>query len=380
MCVDEETPAADAAGERKPMEWSTFLGFERGLLWDYICAATGVENNDIVNCGYLGTSPTEFVFDFQYNLFRGTAARAARAAREAIPDADDRLAAARTKLGIRPGKSADTYYGQLIWYAWHDSKHEQGAHFTPIYHLLGELKTRFPMDERRLEVLRRRLVHVEIMRKELETIEETYDPRSIPILLEWTTNRLEAYISQSAQLLLLLVEYHASKHGRTERLRFENMFDALPRGNVIYSSLMPTVDGYLLSCLRNEAVHADGFEVALDDDKFVVTIETSDRVLRFTGMREFLESDIASLSIATEAGREERAGVDYVRVRDPRFAHVEFLFRRSKAGTLDVNSTIIRYKMTLQELLKKESGLVFIFAREMLVDLKTGRTSTQGSP
>lgn len=358
------------------MTWDKFLAIDRGYLWDYVCSETGLNNLNVANAGYLKTSPAEVVFDIQYHMFGGTRARIARSARERDAGADEFLRSARARLGLKERGPAhrDTYYGQLIDYAWHNTEHPDGAHFTPIYHRIARLREDNPADARRLDAVRRRLVHLEILRGELEYIEESFVFERIPILLEWTTNRLEACISQSAQLILLLIEYHAAKHGKTERLRFENMFEALPLGNVIYTSLLPTVDGYLLTSLRNEAVHADGFRVESVDGMVWVTIETNDKLLRFTGMREYLQTDVASLSIAAKAGIELRPEGEYVLVRDPRFSYVEFLFKRSKTGTLDVNTTIVRYRLTLKELLKKESGFVYIFAREMLVDLHTGRS------
>lgn len=376
--VSEPDSGRDAGpgAARNPMTWEKFLSFDRGYLWDYVCVETGLNNLNLANAGYLRTSPAEVVFDAQYHIFGGTRARAARAARAKDPAADEFVKKARARLGLKERGPAhrDTYYGQLIDYAWHNTEHPDGAHFTPIYHRIARLRETTPGDARRLDAIRRRLAHLEILRGELEYIEDSFVFDKIPILLEWTTNRLESYISQSAQLILLLIEYHAAKHGKTEGLRFENMFDALPPDNMIYTSLLPTVDGYLLTSMRNEAVHADGFHVELVDGTVCITIETSNKLLRFTGMREYLQTDVASLTIAQKAGTEDRAGDVFVLVRDPRFSYVEFLFKRSKAGTLDVNSTIVRYKMTLKELLKKESGFVYIFAREMLVDIHTGRS------
>jgi len=212
------------------------LKWERGFLWDYVCATAGLSNLDLVNSVYLTQkTPFQFSGDETYNLRKGTEVRARTKLEQVDPNLLQAVLTVLGNLGIKSSgaqkqtlkknlsiqevlkqptltKSAmPTYYGQLIDFAWHNTAEKAGTYFTPIYSLIEGLQQKYSADSVRLQTMRRRLVYLEVLRTELEDIENIYDLAVLQSLPDWLTNKVESFATMSAEVALLIVEYYQEK-------------------------------------------------------------------------------------------------------------------------------------------------------------------------
>lgn len=357
-------------GKEEPdgVTWDEVLSKERGRLWDSVLHAGGLQNIDLVNLGaLLDTSPYDVYFDLAYNLFGGSAVRSQRALGDTSIDPETVDAKLET-LGIRgnPGEF-DTYYSRLTKYAWHDSEKAGGAHFMPIYDRLARLSDEHPDDAERLGVLRRRLVHLEMMREELAYLEERFVYERIPTLEAWAMNKLEVLVSIVAEVAVGLTEYYGHRvDGEIWDLRFSELIDRLEAAGGLFESINMTLDGYLVTQLRNSVVHGTGARGRVEDGQLVLEASFDQRILGFGCMLEYLKKAILAEKPARVIDRRECDDVFRIFYEDPRFQGVRFSFPVTKKGTADLSGARAHYSMEMLELVEKEMGFLFLLARELL--------------
>ena len=170
--------------------------YERGLLYDFVNSISGLNEINLVNSGFLVKGKIfTYSRDFQYNFFLTRRNKYQKEIKEKNPDFFDEANEIISKLGIKwtGTDNFDTYYGTLIDYAWHREPSENGSNFTPIYGLIGQLEETVPEGELRLNAIYRRMVYLELLKNELIYLKKKYDFDTIPILLEWTTNKFETF-------------------------------------------------------------------------------------------------------------------------------------------------------------------------------------------
>lgn len=354
---------------KKGMTWEDLFSYERGYIWDLVTLYAGVNNLNLTNIGdTVANSPLRYVGDVRYNMFAGTHQRLAQQARRANPAADEAAREAARALGVKTTRLNQwhTYYGQLIDYSWHRAAHEQGTHFTPIYHLIERISAGHPEDAARLEVLRRRLVYAEILEHELKFIVESYDPDVIRVLPEWTTNKTETYVTQVAQTAVLILEYRNIRLGGPTDLRFEDFVRSMPKDQLQFTSLNTLLESYLIISLRNQIVHASTFTLAVEEGRHILHADISRGALSFGSMEEYLRTDIASKQIGERAAEETVSGVEYVSFRDPRFSYLTILLRKGKGGRAVLSEPILRYQLDLENFAEMVGGFLYRVADGLL--------------
>lgn len=321
--------------------------------------------------------------DFGYNLFAGTVRRARETLSSQAPSLSREVPRILKTLGIKApsqGKSPaanlaslsfsksamSTYYGQLVDFAWHNISAKHGAHFAPIYSLIEHLQKKYPNDLERLQVIRRRLLYLEVLRIELEDIEGIYDLTGIPLLPDWLANKVETLATLSAEVALVITEYYREKTtGKHNSIRFEDLVDELPKNSPIFDSINTTLDGFLAVSIRNEMVHSTGFRVQVTNGQGRVSVTLQRNILRFGLMQSYLQTDVLSKICASVVGTERRDLLTFFIYQDHRFPYVTFAFPRSKKGTASINGVEARYNLSVRELAKMENDFLFILAREL---------------
>ncbi len=344
------------------------LAWERGYLWDYVCAISGLNNLNILNSTYLvPRMPLTYAGDAKYNLFLGTVSRAKKNLRNAgvSPEEGQRIL---RDLGIRRAQTHQlaTHYGQLINFAWRGTPLESGAHFMPIYNLILRTEQQHPSDRQTLHTLRRRLVYLETLAEEIDYILDVYDFDAIPVLQDWVANKVETFVNLSAEISIIITEFYLEKKGRPERIRFEDLLDVLPKIGNVFSSINASLEGYLILSLRNEMVHSAGSYVEIIDGTPQIEVEFQRKLISFGCLQDYLKSDVLSGKHALNEGYVRRSGRVYFLFRDPRFSYVSFVFAKSKKGSPSLDGAIAVFKLDLERFTKLGLSFVFLLARELI--------------
>lgn len=353
-------------------EECTLFNYERGLLYNFVSSISGLNEVNIVNSGYLVMGDIfTYKGDFQYNLFQIRQNKYQKEIKEQNPDFFDEASEIISKLGIKwtGTDNFDTYYGTLIDYAWHRNPSKTGSHFAPIYHLIKQLKKTFPEDESRLNTIYRRMVYLELLENELIYLKKKYDFDTIPILLEWTTNKFETFTTLLVELSLIIIEFYYYKHpnlskfGEREAI-FKDLINYIKDVKQLFRSIDFTVEGFLAVTLRNNMVHSSGYELVKDGDGiFIIVMEESiEKRLEFGILKKYVEGIALRYS-----GKKNPNTIQ--EVIDSRFPYMMYHLKISKSGTVDTSKTKISFKLELEEYLKLMENFLFFISHELFSDL-----------
>ncbi|MHA1344151.1 MAG: hypothetical protein ACTSQG_09205, partial [Promethearchaeota archaeon] len=133
------------------------------LLWELVRSISGLNNIALLNARYLTKSSILTPNDINYNDFFADAGKIIEEIKKKNPEVIQEVEEIVKKLGIKATGEylLDTYYGQLVTYEWHNTEIEEGANYTPIYHLISELKKTIPTKSQKLDAIRRRFLYIE---------------------------------------------------------------------------------------------------------------------------------------------------------------------------------------------------------------------------
>ncbi|MCK4735709.1 MAG: hypothetical protein KAT65_24860 [Methanophagales archaeon] len=340
--------------------------YERGLLYDFVNSISGLNEMNILNSGCLVKGKIfTYVGDVQYNLFQTRRKKYQKEIKEQNPDFFDKAKEIVSNLGIKwtGTDNFDTYYGVLLYYAWHREPSETGVNFTPIYHLIDQLKNTFPEEKSRLNAIYRRMVYLEILENEFIYLKKKYDFDTIPILIEWTTNKFETFTTLLVELSMIIIEFYYDKHPNLEpkeHVEFKNLINYIKDIDQLFSSINFTVEGFLAVTLRNNMVHSSGYELVREgEDTFVlVKEELIEKNLKF-GILEDYVKDIAFRYSGKKVPNTVQKAIDL------RFPYMIHHLKISNAGTIDYPKTKISFKLELEEYLKLMMGFLFRLSREL---------------
>lgn len=348
------------------------LKYERGLLYDFVKSISGLNEMNIANSGHLVKGKVlTYNGDVMYNLLQIRQEKYQKEIKELNPDFFDEAKEIISNLGIKwtGTDNFDTYYGTLLDYAWHREPSETGSHCAPIYYLIKQLKKTFPEDESKLNTIYRRMVYLELLENEFIYLKKKYDFDTIPILLEWTTNKFETFTTLLVELSLIIIEFYYDKHpghlkfGEREAI-FGELINYIKDVKQLFNSINFTVEGFLAVTLRNNMVHSSGYELVREgDDIFIIVMEESiEKKLKF-GILEDYAKDTAS----RYSGKKDPNTIQ--EMIDPRFPYMMHHLKISKSGTVDYNKTKISFKLELEEYLKLMGNFLFLISRELFSDL-----------
>ena len=346
-------------------EYSLF-NYERGLLYDFVSSISGLNEVNMVNSGFLVNGKIfTYTGDAQYNLLQIRRNKYQKEIKEKNPDFLSEAEEIVSNLGIKwtGANNFDTYYGTLIDYAWHRKPSETGSNFTPIYGLIGQLEETVPEEELRLNAIYRRMVYLELLKNELIYLKKKYDFDTIPILLEWTTNKFETFTTLLVELSMIIIEFYYDTHPNLEskkHVEFKNLINDIKDIKQLFSSIDFTVEGFLAVTLRNNMVHSSGYELVREgDDIFIIVMEEPiEKRLKFGILKNYAK-DIA----LRYSGKKDPNTVQ--EVIDPRFPYMMHHLKISKSGTLDYSKTKISFKLELEEYLKLMGNFLFLISREL---------------
>jgi len=364
----EDMSRPTVAKNGKPVTTEQLLRWKRGPLWDYVCVISGLKNIDLISSHHaIGRNPRPYQRDVTYNLVNGTEVRAAVRLKRTDPGMKEEAGKLLRELGIKEAGThkVPPYYRRLTDFAWHNSAVQGGAHFTPIYYSMEQGALQDPGDRPMLETMRRRLVYLEILGSELESLEDVYDFETIRIMKDWTACLVESFASRSAEVALLMTEYKMQKGGERARLRFEDLLRELSRTHRVFSSINSALEGFLLVSLRNLVVHTTAFLVRLADGHPQVHVSLGERESpqRFGVLLDYVKDEVATLQSSVLVGHEKRNGHQFDLLRDSRFPYVTFVLGRTKKGTRSTHDAELRYDLSLGEFVKIESSFLFLVGR-----------------
>jgi hypothetical protein len=349
-------------------EEHTLFKYERGLLYDFVNSISGLNEINLVNSGCL-VKKNIFIYrgDYVYNFFLTRRKKYQKEIKERNPDFFDEAKKIISNLGIKwtGTDNFDTYYGTLVDYAWHRKPSETGVHFTPIYHLIDQLKKTFPEEKLRLNAIYRRMVYLEILEKEFIYLKKKYNFDTIPILIEWTTNKFETFTTLLVELSIIIIEFYYDKHPNLkleERVRFEDLINYIKDIDQLFSSINFTVEGFLAVTLRNNMVHSSGYELVREGEDIFVLVNEKPIEIRFGILEDYMKDLAFRYSGKIVPNTVQKA-------IDPRFPYVMHHLKISKSGTIDYPKTKISFRLELEEYLKLMTGFLFRLSRELFNDL-----------
>lgn len=346
--------------------------YERGLLYDFVNSISGLNEINLFNSDSL---VKEKIFtckeDIQYNFFQIRQNKYQKEIKEQNPDFLDEANEIKSKLGIKwtGPDNFDTYYGALIDYAWHREPSETGSHFAPIYYLIKQLKKTFPEDESRLNTIYRRMVYLELLNNEFIYLKKKYDFDTIPILLEWTTNKFETFTTLLVELSLIIIEFYCDKRPCYPKFgergaMFCDLINYIKNVKQLFSSIDFTVEGFLAVTLRNNMVHSSGYKLVREgNDIFIIVMEESiEKRLKFGILEDYAKDIALRYSDKTDPNTVQE-------MIDPRFPYMIHHLKISKSGTVDYGKTKISFKLEIEEYLKLMGNFLFLISRELFSDL-----------
>lgn len=344
----------------------TLFNYERGLLYDFVSSISGLNEVNIVNSGSLVNGKI-FTYngDAQYNLLQIRRNKYQKEIKEKNPDFLGEAEEIVSNLGIKWTVAAnfDTYYGTLIDYAWHRKPSKTGSNFTPIYGLIGQLEEAVPEEELRLNAIYRRMVYLELLKNEIIYLKKKYDFDTIPILLEWTTNKFETFTTLLVELSMIIIEFYYDMHPNLKskkHVEFKNLINDIKDIKQLFSSISFTVEGFLAVTLRNNMVHSSGYELIREGDDIFVIVkeELIEKKLKF-GILEDYVKDIAFRYSGKKVPNTVQEAID------PRFPYMMHHLKISKSGTLDYPKTKISFKLEIEDYLKLMANFLFLLSHEL---------------
>lgn len=340
--------------------------YKRGLLYDFVSSVSGLNEMNFLNSGQLVQGKVlTYIGDIQYILFQTRQKKYIKEIEKLDPEIFDEAKEIISNLGIKwtGTDNYDTYYGTLIGYALQKEPIEFGTNFRPIYYLISQLKNLFPDEGSRLNTIYRRMIYLEILEKEFIYIKKKYDLNTIPILLEWITNKFETFTTLLVELSIIIIEfYHDVKHGlkARKRVRFENLINCIKDVDELFNSINFTFEGFLAVTLRNNMVHSSGYELVRENnDIFIfVTEEPIEKQIKFGVLEDYVKEIVSKYS-----GKRIPNSIEPI--IDQRFPYITFYLKISKKGTVDYPKTKVSFKLKLEEYLELMSGFLFLLSREL---------------
>lgn len=260
----------------------------------------------------------------------------------------DRIDLVLKNLGLKQIEKSfnkDTYYGLLIDYGWNNTVHLNSE--------IDKLIKLFPEDKDRLDTIKRRLAYLNYLDSEIKFITERYDFDRIPVLIDWLTNKFERHATLTAELCLTIIEYYHNKPNKYG-IRFEEMIKYIYDIDKIFKYLNATVDGFIITTIRNEIVHSTGYKIKRDTDKFSININEV-KVKPNFGLLEDYVKDAFNLFCS----QKKVHGKDIL-VNDPRFPYINLIYRVSKKGTIVWEDTTINIEFDLENYLKRTSNYIYL--------------------
>ena len=184
-------------------------------------------------------------------------------------------------------------------------------------------------------------------------------------MLDWMSNKVETFATLSSEVALIIVAYHLEKAGKKQRrLRFEQLADYLPSIDSIFVSLNPSIDGFLVTSLRNEMVHSTGFRLEILNGQPRVKVSFSEGLLKFGCTRQYLQSDILSEKLGFKIETIWRGGIIYFIYEDARFRYVTYAFPCKKKGVASLEGAIASYDLGVKEFTRIEANFLFLLSRK----------------
>ena len=205
------------------------------------------------------------------------------------------------------------------------------------------------------------MVYLEILENEFIYLKKKYDFDTIPILIEWTTNKFETFTTLLVELSMIIIEFYYAKHPNLKsegQVRFEDLINYIKDIDQLFGSINFTVEGFLAVTLRNNMVHSSGYELVRYGEDIFVLVNEEPIKMRF-GILEDCVKDVAS----QYSGK--RVPKTVKEVIDPRFPYMRYHFKISKSGTLDYQKTKISFRLELEEYLKLMMNFLFLLSREL---------------
>lgn len=239
----------------------------------------------------------------------------------------------------------DTYYGLLIDYGWNNRVYLNSE--------IDNLIKLFPEDGDKLEVIKRRLAYLNYLDGEIKFIIDRYDFDRMPILIDWLTNKFERHATLIAELCLTIIEYYHNKSNKTS-IRFEELIKYIYDIDQLFRYLNATVEGFIIITIRNEIVHAGGYKIERDSNKFSININEVEIKSNFGQLRDYVE-DAFNLFYSGKKIHGKN-----ILVNDLRFPYINLIYRVSKKGTIVWDETKINIKFDLINYLKISSGYIYL--------------------
>jgi len=327
--------------------------YPRGLLWDFVSDRTGLNNLNLIESNYLiNTKILQYTDDFSYLISNVHARKCA----EKIKDVNEQLFvesdAIIKDLGIKETKQYgfDTYYGTLINYSWHKGIAEQGSGYSPVYHLINELKIKYPKEIQKLDSIYRRIVYLEVITDEFQYLRDKYDYNQIPILLEWTTNKFETFAAVLTEMTLLIIEFYYRIHSKLNPLqknqcKFEEIFNLTKDQSSFFNSVNHALYSLLAVELRNEITHGCGYNLIQKNGGifFTFEIDLTTKFQQYSVLKDWINNRI----IGRFSGKKTpNIWYDF---KDPCFNFTSWKIRFKKQGGFEVDNSRIVFDIELKE-------------------------------
>lgn len=266
---------------------------------------------------------------------------------------------------IGNGSTLDSYYGHLVNFACHHLESRMGASFSPINYLITELKKKFPEDEQRLDVIKRRLIYLIQCHEEIEYIVQRYDPVKIELLDSWIECKVENYIRLAMETALLIVQYFLQKSGSKTRLNnFENLLDEWDENEPGYlGSLTLTMDSHILLSLRHAVVHSTKRILSRRNNELIISFE-NERVNTKFGLAYKYLRDAFEL-----CEPKPKMHNTWIIIRDVRFEGVSINYYLGKKGTPCLERTSINFNLPMLKFIDDTESYLFILTKTLFMHL-----------